>query len=382
MVIPRSALASFGVLVLAIVASGSPVARGAPRATVEATTSPPSSDGALAAIAAVPHSSDVWVVGAIAASPDGEHYFEAHRHHGHWQRIASPNVGGRFGSLTAVAAGSARSVWVAGEKTVRRSDELPVVFRLAGKKFVPAKLPRLKRLPSGEGGVAALSASSPRNAWAVGTVIDAATNKSVALHWNGKAWSATPLPATAGDDGLLSVSTSGPNNAWAVSPESALFHWDGKAWTAAGTAPARVQLLGVATSSATSAYAVGYRLLAHSRYGAVIMRFNGTTWLIATLASGARNTQLSSVAAHGTSAWAIGTRTTAQGVELPAFVHSSGGAWKAQQAPGRTVTVSAVAAESAKRVYVAGYQYNARDAIKTFFDTYNGHTWKPAASKF
>jgi hypothetical protein len=381
MVSPRAALASLGILTLSMMMAGGTAARGAPRAIVDAAAAP-SSNGALAAVAAVPHSSDVWVVGSVAASPDGEHYFEARRHHGRWQRFKSPNVGGRFGSLTAVAAGSANSVWVAGEKTVHRSKELPVVFRLAGKRFVPAKLPRLKLLESGAGGVAALSASSPGNAWAVGTIIDAATDKSVALHWNGRKWSAVPLPRPSGDDGLIGVSTTGPNNAWAVSPEGALIHWNGKTWTNAGTAPARVQLEAIATGSATNAYAVGYRLLPRSRYRAVIMRFNGATWSMAKMASGAGNTQLLSVATHGTSAWAIGTRTTAQGVELPAFVHSTGGAWKAQHAPGRTVTVSAVAAESAKRAYVAGYHYTARGAVKSFLDVNNGHAWKPAASNF
>jgi hypothetical protein len=382
MVRPRAALVSLGILALGVTMAGGPSASGAPRAIGGEATSPPSSDGSLVAVAGVPHSSDVWVVGSIPASPDGEHYFEARRHHGHWQRMKSPNVGGRLGDLTAVAAGSAKSVWVAGTKTVHRGDELPVIFRLTGKKFVPAKLPPLRRQPAGAGGVAALSASSPTNAWAVGTIIDAATGKSVALHWNGKKWSAVPLPASSGDDGLLGVSTSGASNAWAVSPESTLLHWDGQAWTNAGTAPNRVQLLAVATASATSAYAVGYRLLAHSRYQAVVMRYNGTAWSLATIASGARNTELFSVATHGTSAWAIGTRTTAQGVELPAFVHSSGGAWQAQNAPGRAVSVSAVAAESAKRAYVAGDQYTSSGDVKTFLDVYTGHTWKPAASSF
>jgi hypothetical protein len=379
MVSPRATLASVGILALGVLMVGGSATRGAPRAIVDtAAMSPLSLDGELAAVAAVPHSSDVWVVGSIAAEPDGEYYFEARRHHGRWQRLTPPNVGGRLGSLTCVAAGSANSVWVGGDKTVHRRFELPVVFQLAGKKFVPAKLPKLKRLPSGEGGVAALSASSASNAWAVGTIIDAATHKSVALHWNGTKWSAVPLPASSGDDGLLSVSTSGPNNAWAVSPQSELFHWDGKAWTDVGAAPARVQLLSIATDSATSAYAVGYKLLPHSRYLATVLQFNGMTWSSATLASGAKNTQLFSVAMHGASAWAIGTHTTAQGEELPAFMHSTGGAWKAQHAPGRSVTVNAVAAESAQRAYVAGYRYNTSGASKTFFDLNNGHSWKPA----
>jgi hypothetical protein len=376
----RMALGSVGILALGIVIGASGAAQGTPLVADRAASSPPSSDGALAAVAAVPQSSDVWVVGSIAASPDGERYFEARRHHGHWQRIKPPNIGGRFGSLNAIAAGSSHSVWVAGEKVLHQTKQIPVIFRLAGQKFVPATLPKLKH--TDEGGVSALSASSASNAWAVGTINSAATGKLITLHWNGKKWSAEPLPADADDEGLLSVSTSGANNAWALSPEGEMFHWDGKAWTNAGSAPARVQLDAIATASSTSGSAVGYKLLSHSRTRPVVMRFNGTTWSMATLAGAARNAELFAVAMHGTSAWAIGMRTTSQGAELPLFAHSTGGAWKEQRAPGRTVSVSAVAAKSAKRAYIVGSHYNTSGEVKTFVDVYNGHSWKPAASSF
>jgi hypothetical protein len=375
----RLARGSLGVLALGVVVAGGPAARGDSSAVDVAAKSPPSTAGALAAVAAVPHSSDLWVVGSIAASPDGEHYFEAHRHHGHWQRIASPTVGGRLGSLNAVAAGSSSSVWVAGQKPIHHTKDAAVIFRLVGKKFVSAKLPKLQR---NDAGVSALSASSAKNAWAVGTINSAATGNPVTLHWNGKKWSAVPLPADIGDDGLLSVSTSGANNAWALTPEGTLLHWDGKAWADAGTAPARVQLIAIATASPTSALAVGYKLVKHGRQQAVILRFNGTTWSTATIASGVGNAELISVAIHGRTGWAIGTRTTSIGVELPVFLHSSGGVWKTQHAPGRAVTISAVAAGSAKRAYVVGSRYTTSGAEKTFLDVYDGHSWKPAASAF
>jgi hypothetical protein len=330
-------------------------------------------------VAAVPHSTDVWAVGQVVA---GLNYqtFEARRHHGHWRRVAAPKPFGAEGTINTIAAGSERSVWIGGAKQVHTTQQLPEIWTWNGTKFVAAHLPAIQRQGAGDDGVRAMSASSRTNAWAVGAIDLVSTHKLISLHWNGKKWSAVPLPA--GIEDLTAVSTSSVTNAWAVTDDNRLLHWNGKVWAVNGAAPNGVELVGVATASPTKVYAVGFRVLPHDQYGVVIRRFNGKAWSPAPIAHGVPHTQPFSIAMHGASAWVVGSHTTAQGVEYPVILRSTGGAWKAEHAPGKTVSLSEVSAASATRAYVVGLRYANGDIQKTFVEAFNGHTWKPVSSSF
>ena len=65
-------------------------------------------------------------------------------------------------------------------------------------------------------GVAAVSAAS---AWAVGQAAASRTGGTwppLIEHWNGTAWTLVPSPAIPGGGTLAAVSASSPRNAWAV----------------------------------------------------------------------------------------------------------------------------------------------------------------------
>jgi hypothetical protein len=364
--------AACAVIVMGMVA-GAESAHGTSRAALTAAGVPAGTPGSLNAVAAVPHSSDVWAIGEVEGVGTN-HFFVARRRHGRWQRMTTPNLGGEFGELDAVAAPTGKSVWISGGKAVHRAEELPVIFGWNGKRFVAARLPKLVR---GEFPVESISASSASNAWAVGGFESAANHKQVALHWNGKKWSAVPTPA-AGDDGLRVVSTSGPKNAWGLGSDGALVHWDGKVWAQDGTAPFAVQLDSIATSGPSLAYAVGFDV---QNNRLAILRFNGQTWSRAPLGKGVlREGQLISVAVSGRAAWAVGNHDKKNGVTEPVILHSTGGAWRAQRAPGSDFSLSAISAASTKRAYAVGtFEL---DVEKTFFDIYNGHHWTGAPSRF
>jgi hypothetical protein len=375
-----TALGSIGVLVMGMVVAGGTAAHSAPQVGVAAAVAgkPPAgtSNGSFVAVAAVPHTTDVWTIGTIENELNGAP-FEARRHHGHWQRFNGPKVG-NFGAVNAIAAGSSKAVWIAGARPHHGPNTLPAIWRWSGKKFVVAKLPKLR---SGEFAITSISASSATNAWAVGMMFRPGSNNEVGLHWNGKVWSAVSLPP---DSDATAVGTSGPLNAWAISDDgTTLLRWNGKVWSEAAFTPPGVVVNAVATSSPHLAYAVGARLSKTGSYLTVVRRFDGKTWSSAPLGAGARMAQLVSVSIHGTSAWAVGDHL-AKNFLLPVIVHTAGGTWLGQHAPGSKVddySLSAVSAGSAKRAYAVG-QVTTQFAELTSFDVYNGHAWKGEPSKF
>jgi hypothetical protein len=375
------ALGSLGVLMAGILAAGGAAAQGAPhRADAAAAKVPPGiAQATLSAVTAVPHSTDVWAIGGTGSGVDNEHFFTAHRHGGRWKRIKAPKLRGRYGVLDTFAAASPKAVWLGGGIQVAGIQNLPSIWRWNGKSFAAAKLPKLA---NGAVDITSISASSATNAWAVGGIYPLGSGGQAALHWNGKKWSAVAFPEGLDFEGLSVVSTSGPDNAWAVRTDGALVHWDGKTWSVDGAAPAGAQLTGVATSSPKLAYAVGSKPLPSGHQQTVIMRFNGKTWSTVKVAKSIDLVGLREVTMHGKSAWALGVHFTSRS-SVPVILHTSGGAWHAQNSPGgRSYEMTSISAASATRAYAAGFYYDFATAQgRSFFDVFNGHRWNGTPSK-
>jgi hypothetical protein len=112
-------------------------------------------------------------------------------------------------------------------------------------------------------------------------------NGALIEHWNGKNWSVVPTPDPTGDTNLRAVATSSPDNARAVGytrpstcnpmPGTIAMHWNGKAWTIVPTPepPAYLDAFcGVAAISADDAWAVGTT----NWTSTMITHWNGRTW--------------------------------------------------------------------------------------------------------
>jgi hypothetical protein len=377
-------LGSVGVLVLSAVVIGGSAAHGSPAGTTVAAKAPAATKGELIGVAAVPHSSDVWVIGS-AGTLDNAKFFVARRHHGHWQKVKTPNLHGRCGSIDTIVAASAKSVWLGGAKQVSChtgsiAQTAPAIWQLKGKKFVAQKLPKLSNLSDS---VDSVSASSPNDVWAVGGLYPGQTTAQVAFHWNGKKWSAVSVPSGYSQN-LYDVSASSPNNAWALRSDYAanqdvFVHWNGKIWTAGDAAPTGFSLGAVATSSAKLAYATGYSN-AGSPEKSIILKYNGKTWSKVALPKVGVRSQLDAIAMHGKSVWAIGEGDKGR----PVLLHSTGGAWKAENSPGKGYQLLSVSAGSATHAYAVGDHSTPASNIptKTFFDAFAGHAWKGEPSKF
>jgi hypothetical protein len=366
-----AAVALSGVVALSAPATGGPVTTRAPL-QVGPTKLPASTLGQLRGVAAVPHSTDVWVEGIAGIN---NHPVAARRHNRHWRRIAAPALGGTLGAIRGIAAGSVHSIWLAGSRQIARSEQAPAVWRWTGKRFALAKLPKLA---DGDSTAMSISASSATNAWVVGQMDFAGTNDPATLHRDGKRWIAVPAPAP-----FMAVGTSGPRNAWALGLDAvSLFHWNGLSWSPDGAAHTAASLVDVATTSPTAAYAVGAISGETGPFHALVLRFNGKTWSRARLAARLPHVFLSSVTMRGSTAWAVGFGDTGKGPETPAIVDTVGGIWRSQRSSGDGADLVSVSAATVHRAYAVGSQSAHVSATRSLFDVFHGHVWRAAPSRF
>jgi hypothetical protein len=357
-----SAVCGCGVAAIAVLMAmaTSSAAGGVGLAAAASTKAPLSVLGELNAVATVPHSSAIWTV-ATNGSPSFPKYFELYGKPGHLKRAKPPKLGGRYGSIQAVAAASSKEVWLGGGRQAIGIQELPAIWRWTGKRFIGVKLPAME---DGAVAITSISASSPTNAWAVGTTTLIPSGTDVAFHWNGKRWSAVSIPFD-----FTAVSTSAPNNAWGFVGDH-FMHWNGKVWAADGMAPTTVSIFDIATSSSKLAYAVGE----NSTNRPVILKFNGTSWSSATLGKGIGYLQLLRITMHGTSAWAEGSGAHT------VILHSSGGTFTHETTFGSSDDILGLAAASGSRAYAVGRRVNANIYPHAFVAQCNGHDCKTVGS--
>jgi hypothetical protein len=146
---------------------------------------------------------------------------------------------GRFSFLVGVSPRSPGKVWAGGQARAEGraggGSKLSIVSCDASS-CMAAKHPALG------GTVAAISASSPRVAWAVGDNFWAVGRGTVTVEgggwivrWNGRAWKPSPDPVRAG--GLSGVSTVADGEAWGVGSRASgrseipvILHWNGGSW--------------------------------------------------------------------------------------------------------------------------------------------------------
>jgi len=279
------------------------------------------------------------------------------------------------GSFSGVAATSAENAWVVGTSITGKT--LILHWNGTTWKTVPSPSPG----PSGGYdalyGVAATSAS---NAWAVGN----ASGKTMILRWNGAAWKTVPSPSPGSYASLNGVAATSASNAWAVgnaSGKALILHWNGTAWRQQASPSISGAFQAVAATSARNAWAVGFHSTSEGTATAgppIILRWNGVTWkqVPTHLPAGIGN--LVGVAAtSASSAWAVGcSGCLAEGAGVPLIERWNGTAWAKVPGPGAAALagLDGVTATSAKNAWAVGTP-SGGPGHSTGIIHWNGRTW-------
>ncbi len=268
-----------------------------------------------------------------------------------WTRQASPNPGGPPDSaaLTGVAASSASSAWAVGSYSNGKARQT-LILRWN------AKAKSWTRVPSPSPGGAAhdskltsVAIVSAKDAWAVGYYQTARDfRQTLILRWNGKSWTQVPTPNPGGPSHgnlLFGVTATSARNAWAVGYDTTtsgattlILRWNGKSWArasspnrATGAPPKIDQLQGVTAISATNAWAVGYYQLSGTGFYTLILHWDGTAWhWMRSPDPAVDNDFLVGVAAtSASSVWAVGGFNDGfGGGEQSLVLHWNGSAWQ------------------------------------------------------
>ena len=185
---------------------------------------------------------NVWAVGFYQGSSNVSQTLILHWNGSSWKVVPSPDPSGPAmdQELTGVAGSSAQDAWAVG--FYYTGVDKSMVLHWNGTAWKQVASPN----PGSQGnflyGVRSTSAS---DAWAVGSAFNGTADKTLIVRWNGTAWKqvASPNPggATHNND-LVSVAATTATDAWAVGEydsgtgtRTLALHWDGSAWTQATT---------------------------------------------------------------------------------------------------------------------------------------------------
>jgi hypothetical protein len=299
------------------------------------------------AVSAVSNSADpardIWAVGEY--SVDSEiHALILHWDGSAWTHFVSPKVTVTYdlvdssltretwyASLTAVSAVSSRDVWAVGhyEGPYEGQEKLALIMHWDGSAWSVVAGPALD--PSLKSNLVSVAAIGSDDVWAVGyTIRDdtrgiPSTGKALAIHWDGKSWSAVPLPDVGDGAILASIAAASTGDVWAVgtyfetstegatatptmtpglpSPidtsqpgiaggnatkppppsHSLSLHWNGVAWRQVAipddkVTPQQSGLLDVAVLSSGDVWALGFDSLSYDSAENKIWHWNGTSW--------------------------------------------------------------------------------------------------------
>jgi hypothetical protein len=198
-------------------------------------TSAPATSSVRVSFAASSRSS-IW---ASTVSNAGGNYL-LHWNGSVWKKAAVPAwAGSDF--LSGLSAAPGGRVWAVGSNYLTGADPLSMYWN--GKAWVHVAVPAVKGV-----GLQGVTAIPGGTVWAVGSYLKTTTAGSYAepliLHWSGKAWTIVKSPQIGSPPyswgGLSAVTATSPGNAWALGWEcadrcnglfSVLLHWNGKTWS-------------------------------------------------------------------------------------------------------------------------------------------------------
>ncbi len=252
---------------------------------------------------------------------------------------------------------------------------------------------------------AAVSASGPDEAWAVGTYADQkALDHPLAEHWDGTSWSRVTLPQPTGQQALFhGVDDLGPDDAWAVGTSfsggvgatpaglTLIEHWDGTAWSivpspnpAMGVNGDSDVLESISGTGPDDMWAAGWDNNEETDTIAMLFEhWDGTAWQAATSPTPGGSFQFAFgiTAVSSDDVWAVGSDETGQPVTLAA--EWNGKVWSITPTPDfnggpdAQNELTGVSATGSDNVWASGFADNVNDKnlADPFVLHWNGKSW-------
>lgn len=248
--------------------------------------------------------------------------------------------------------------------------------------------------PSSSGDtLAAVTAPSPCDAWAVGFKQSGVAQQTLAEHWNGLAWAAAPSANPGGpsrDNDFAGVAATSASDAWAVgtyfngTAHQTLIElpsngtWEQVSSPDPGGAAHDNFLSAVAVTSARNAWAVGKYVNSHDAIQTLIEHWNGTTWRRVPSpdpGGSAMTNELNAVAAvSASSAWAVGSYFGSGGSKA-LIERWNGTTWKSARTPSlANASLVAVSALSARDAWAVGD--DTASGNHTLTERWSGSAWR------
>jgi hypothetical protein len=288
---------------------------------------------------AVVAANDVWAVGAYGSKGAYSTLIE-HWDGSAWSIVPGPNGGPGGSFLKSVSAVSANDIWAVGEYTDGTGHWQAFTVHWNGTTWTVVPNPGTGPVHYYLRSVAAVSAN---DAWALGSYESAGTglSRSLAMRWDGIAWSIIPTP-NVGSSGnwLTGMAVLAPNDIWAIDNyetgpfegRSQLVHWDGSAWSlglSPYTGPESHFLGELAAISANDMWAVGARNSNGPHGQTLALHWDGVEWTtIPTPNLETAGNQLGAVlAVAANDVWAVGSA----GERWPLIMHWNGTAWSVER---------------------------------------------------
>lgn len=247
-------------------------------------------DNALASVVALA-SDDVWAAGYYINDFGIAQTLVQHWDGEAWSLVDSPNVGPLLDNrLTAIDAYAPDDVWAVGYYYNEMAVAQTLTMHWDGTEWSIVASPNVGER---DNFLYALTVVGPNDAWAVGSYGTMGgyqyVFKSLALHWNGAAWTVVDTPSVGSFTNILyGVDASAPDDVWAVGffsgstgSRALTMHWDGAEWTAMPSpneSPAYDTLYAVKVIGPNDAWAVGQSAGPNIPPQPLTLHWDGTEW--------------------------------------------------------------------------------------------------------
>jgi len=300
----------------------------------------------------------------------------------------APSTTSDGNELFGVWATSSTDAWAVGyHLQVRTDDSWPLTEHFDGTAWsiVVSPQPDFSELSS-------VREITPSDVWAVGSVLNhAGIAQTLTMHWDGTSWTIIPSPDVGSQSNQLNaLAANATSDVWAFGSyfdttanayQTLALHWDGAAWSVASSPDvpgANNQSLGGGSFSSTDVWAVGDSQ-GSSSPSSLAERWNGSVWRIVHTPNIGYSIMRSVVPIAHHDTWAFGYYYNGPNFAPLAEVWN-GTAFSVSPTPtvsGQNTVINAAAAIDATDVWAVG---NTFLPDRTFTMNWNGSVWTVVAS--